>query len=458
MVEVPDEHVALWERFASEPMFTQIIGVLLELDHGTRLRDQKRVQHNVVNYQIQEGKLWFIGGGTKIQARPWQECVTKAEATEMARKEHGGRGHWHRDNIKLALLDKIHSLALDSSIVTVITNCARCKGFGGAHLHALLNPITRHHPFELLVGDYLTLPEGKGGYHQVGLYLDTCMQHVWGHKFKTHGSGKTTVRSLNDIFHNFTAPETFMMDGGTHFTSHEVTDFCEASGTKTHIISAYLPWVNGLVEGTNKLLIYVLAHLCALELGKDGWCEMDVSSLPRNWPDNFEEAIKILNSGILPSLKFLPKELLLGIVINTPKTPFNISTLPPQLNDLDTHMVYVVQQQLDGYSEAIQHANQRKEAFNRKVMKSKAGSVIFNTGQLVQVFRSDLANSISSECKLTPMWSTPRCVVGHNVNSYKLETLDGAKLEGEYSARRLREFVPCEGTELQKHREFTWRE
>ena len=35
-----------------------------------------------------------------------------------------------------------------------------------------------------------------------------------------------------------------------------------------------------------------------------------------------------------------------------------------------------------------------------------------------------------------------------NINSYKLETLDGAKLEGEYSARRLREFVLREGTDL----------
>ena len=175
---------------------------------------------------------------------------------------------------------------------------------------------------------------------------------------------------------------------------------------------------------------------------------MDMNSLPRNWPDHFEEAIKILNSRILPSLKFSPKELLLGMVINMPKTPFDISTLPPQLNDLDTHLMYMAQQRLDGYSEAVRHANQRKEAFDRKVTKSKAGPVIFNPGQLVQVFRSDLANSISSERKLTPMWSTPRRVERRNVNSYKLETLDGAKLEGEYSARRLREFVPCEGTDL----------
>ena len=101
------------------------------------------------------------------------------EVIELARKEHESGGHWHRDNIKLVLLDKIHSLALDSSIITAIMNCACCKGFGGAHLHASLNLITHQHPFELLVEDYLTLPKGKCGYFQVGLYLDTCTQHVW---------------------------------------------------------------------------------------------------------------------------------------------------------------------------------------------------------------------------------------------------------------------------------------
>jgi hypothetical protein len=48
------------------------------------------------------------------------------------------------------------------------------------------------------------------------------------------------------------------------------------------------------------------------------------------------------------------------------------------------------------------------------------------------------------------MWSIPRRVTEHLVNSYRLETLDGAKLEGEFSARRLREFVPRDGTDLAK--------
>jgi RNase H-like domain found in reverse transcriptase len=177
-VEISDEHAALRNCFNSEPVFSQVIDALLEMDHGTRIRERMRARHHALNYSIADGKLWFVGGGTGVRARARRECVTRVEAVELARKEHIENGHFHRDSIKISLLDKIQSPKLDQSIVTAIMTCARCKGFGGTHLHSLLNPITRRHPFELLVGDYLSLPEGKGGFQTVGLYLDTASQHV----------------------------------------------------------------------------------------------------------------------------------------------------------------------------------------------------------------------------------------------------------------------------------------
>lgn len=71
----------------------------------------------------------------------------------------------------MALLDKFCSPKLDESIMKAVTGCAKCKNFGSAHLHSLLSPITRRHPFELIVGDYLSMSKGKGGYHTIGLYL-----------------------------------------------------------------------------------------------------------------------------------------------------------------------------------------------------------------------------------------------------------------------------------------------
>jgi hypothetical protein len=67
------------------------------------------------------------------------------------------------------------------------------------------------------VGDYLSLPTGKGGYNTVGLYLDTFTQHVWGFKFKTAGTGKTTVKSLEEIYSGFAPAEGFHVRWGKTF-------------------------------------------------------------------------------------------------------------------------------------------------------------------------------------------------------------------------------------------------
>jgi hypothetical protein len=447
-VTLPPITQNLRDRFTTTPLFRDVIDALEGIQSDLGLRERKRARHRAARYMIEEGKLWYVGGGTRTRAVARRECVTKEEAVELARIEHEKGGHFHRDLIKMALLDRIHTPGLDQSIVQAIADCARCKNFGGTHLHALLQPITRRHPFELLVGDYLSMPPGKGGYHTVGLYLDTFTQHVWGFKFKTAGTGKTTVKSLEDIYGGFAPAEVFMSDGGKHFKNNEVRQCCEKWGGRHHVVAAYSPWVNGLVEGTNRILLYVLARLCAPEVGEDGWQTMNWTDLPKAWPDHFDEAIQILNWRILPALKFSPKELLLSLVVNTTPTPLEVSSSMPVPQDFDTHMAYTAQQRLDGYAEAVKHAMDRKTRFDRRVMNSREGEVIFEKGHLVQVHRSDLAKSIGTERKLMPMWSEPRRISERMLNSYKLEALDGQPLEGEYHARRLRGFIPREGTEL----------
>ena len=438
----------LRNRFATTPLFRDVIDALEDIQSGLGLRERKRARHRAARYMIADGKLWYVGGGTQARAVARRECVTKEEAVELAKEEHEKGGHFHRDLIKIALLDKIHTPNIDQSIVKAITDCARCKNFGGTHLHSLLQPITRRHPFELLVGDYLSMPTGKGGYHTIGLYLDTFTQHVWGFKFKTAGTGKTTVKSLEDIYGGFAPAEVFMSDGGKHFNNNEVRQCCEKWGGRHHVVAAYAPWINGLVEGTNKILLYILARLCAPEVGEDGWRGMDWKDLPKKWPDHFDEAIQILNWRILPALKFSPRELLLSLIVNTSPTPLEASSSMPTHNDFNMHMAYAAQQRLDGYSEAVRHAMDRKTRFDRRVLESREGEVTFSKGQLVQIHRSDIAKTIGSERKLTPMWSEPHRITEKLLNSYKIETLDGKLLDGEYHARRLREFVPREGTEL----------
>lgn len=47
---------------------------------------------------------------------------------------------------------------------------------------------------------------------------------------------------------------------------------------------------------------------------------MEINDISKTWPKHFDEAIQILNWHILPALKFTPKELMLGLVINMKQT------------------------------------------------------------------------------------------------------------------------------------------
>lgn len=76
------------------------------------------------------------------------------------------------------------------------------------------------------------------------------------------------------------------------------------------VVAAYSPWINGLVEGTNKILLHVLKRLCAPNLGEDDYEGLTWDSLPLNWPNHLDDAITALNHRILPALKFSPKELI----------------------------------------------------------------------------------------------------------------------------------------------------
>ena len=165
---------ALRRRFSKEEVFIEIVDSLLELDHGKDLKVQKRARHKAKGYMINEGRLWKIGDGS-VRAKARLECVTQEETVALAWEEHRNNGHFHRDNVKAILLNKITSPKMDQSITKAILDCGRCKGFGTTHLHSLLEPITRRHPFELMVADTLSMPNGKGGF----VKLEDCtLPHI----------------------------------------------------------------------------------------------------------------------------------------------------------------------------------------------------------------------------------------------------------------------------------------
>jgi hypothetical protein len=238
-----------------------------------------------------------------------------------------------------------------------------------------------------------------------------------------------------------------------YFTTSPIVSVSAAFGVKTHVVAKYSLWVNGLVEGTDRILLGILKRLCAPDLGEEGWRKIEKwEDLPANWPDHFDTAIFLLNNRILRVLDHTPNELFFGMVINTVATGVETASVELRLEDVDVQQAYAGQQRFDGHARAVKHGVMRKAAFDRRVLNSKAGEVVFAAGDLVQVLDPKYKKTYLTSKKILPEWSGAFRVKERLLNSYIIETIYGHELDGEYNARRLRPLKAPKGLSLEAYK------
>jgi hypothetical protein len=149
---------------------------------------------------------------------------------------------------------------------------------------------------------------------------------------------------------------------------------------------------------------------------------------------------------------------MLGLVVDTPRTPFSSLLEPITNSHTQVHSAYVAQQRTDALASNIANALRRKAAFDRRVLASDAGEVIFSTGQLVQTYASNINGNFATTRKILPRWSAPRRIVMRRGNSYQLSTLEGFPMAGWFHARRLRLFLPHTGSMLEEMEKENWQD
>lgn len=420
-------------RFADDAYFADIAKFLADPDTlNADKRARKKAEHRAEGFMIEDERLWRIAGKGSKHGRK-VECIPVKEGIDKAREAHM-EGHFGRDHTKLRLQRAYFWPKMDADVRDAITTCATCKNFGPRHVNALLQPIRRRQPFELVSGDYLSLPKGKGGFKTIGLFIDVCSNFVWVCKLKTAGTAKSTVDMLKRIADGHKTPDSFMADGASHFTGTEVVEFCEERGIAKITTPPYAPWVNGLSEGGNKIFLNRMNRLCAPDLDQTAHMDVDPQSLPYNWPDYIDEAVRQMNDRVLPAIGFTPREILLGLPFETkPESPETGPLRQPNEDDVLMHLAFADGMRAEAHAAALREAESRKKQFDKKVK-----PVTFTKGDLVQVYDSKQDTSMAAINKIILKWSPPRRVTSKLLNSYTLETLAGAPLRGAFHANRLR--------------------
>ena len=391
---------------------------------------------------VDNGKLWHIS--TRPQDRVARtECKPTSSGFDIALRAHQANGHFSADSLKLHLGDKYFWPGLDTDCHQACIECPQCKSFGPAKLNVLLQPIRQVCPFDLTAGDYMSLPKGKGGFKTLGMYIDTCSNFVWVSKIKTAGMRFTTLDSLRQICLDYTTPRAFMTDGGSHFKNSAVDEFCTDNNVQHIVTPAYAPWVNGLVESTNNLLLSRLKQICAPDLDEEPG-QVNPNSIPWNWPEHLDKAVCAINDRIMPSLNASPREILFGMPLRPDSsTEPPSSPQPLSSKDLDTHFTLSNTFCYNTHLCSITEADRKKQIFDSKTLVPN-----INIGNLVQVYDSKADFNLTTINKLAPCWSIPCIITGKYLNSFTLSTLNGIPLSGLFHIHRLRPYIPLRGSTL----------
>jgi transposase InsO family protein len=436
---VPPNIHPLETQFADDTFFEPIVKHLLGHDAGSTPAARRKATHQAAGFTIIDGKLWKISSKANDRVAK-TECIPAAKGFSQALEAHMSNGCFGPEHIQLHLRDRYFWPGMLTDCRKAQLECPKCKSFGAATRNSALQPIRRTQPFALVAGDYLSLPVGKGGFKTVGLYIDTYSSFVWGTKLKTTGTGKTTVTSLKRIFLEYAVPKTFMSDGGSHFNNSEVDQFCDGERVQHIVTPAYAPWVNGLIENANRLLLGRLKRLCAPNYDDNE--DTTTNPIPGNWPDHLDEALRQLNDRILPALNASPRELLFGLPLRPGSA---IPLIPLPTTPSDTHINTTLSEtfRANAHLLSLEDAERRKTSFDNNSPLTK-----FYIGNLVQVYDSASDFNYSAINKLAPKWSEPRIIYGEFTNSFSLCTTSGIPLKGLFHSRRLRHFIPLRGTPL----------
>ncbi|QRV79985.1 Retrovirus-related Pol polyprotein from transposon [Ceratobasidium sp. AG-Ba] len=424
----------LLKRFKDNTYFTDILEHLLfdedvESDDKEAQRERRRRAHRAEGYFVEDGKLW-LSGGKHSRAGSKVECIPESEGRRLALSVHEAGGHFGRDLTVLTLQQEYHWPKLRAHATEAVTLCSRCKNFGPRLLSALLRPITRARPFDLLVGDYVSLPEGHGGFKTVLVLTDVYSRYMFTFPSKKPGTGKFTTDALDRISDLILTPRVFMADGGGHFNCDEVRRWAEARGSKVIITPPYSPWANGLAEGSVKLLINRLKKLCAPSVGEDPDDVDDANSTPTAWLKHLTTAVSQLNDRLSGERR----------------AELGRAVITRAVQDADTNLALTYSLRQDAYAKALEHAAKRKKAFDKK-----ARVVDYRLGDLVQKYDARLDETHSSMRKLAPRWSGPLQIVDKSANSYKLEDLEGNTFTQAAHARLIRPFIPRSGSTLDRY-------
>lgn len=279
----------------------------------------------------------------------------------------------------------------------------------------------------MIAADWVKMTTGKNMF-VVG---DFFTRYTWAFYSKGPANSKKTADFLNSIYKMLGPPEILVTDGSSEFKG-EVDRQCEAEGIRHHVSPAWSSWSNGLVEGTNRLLIERLRRSTGIQLRDQ-------------WNKHLEGAVSHLNHRVVESHGYRPVELLFGLTPRRADDFLSFTDSIDEMNvgdidadDADLHMALFESKRWA----ALGNLMLSQDAIRTK-SDTKCGRHNFKVGDLVMAHNTQLETQKGR--KLEEKWRGPyrvtSCIGGQDgALSFRIQGIYGDDLPGKFHARRLKHY------------------
>ncbi|SPO24480.1 uncharacterized protein UTRI_03748 [Ustilago trichophora] len=409
----------LLERFKGdelEPVLRFLL--LLEMPSTQALRDKMR---RMKRYRLEDSKLVYEQDGLLLDVLPRSQGIHKL--AQVHQLSHAGINMLVK---KLRLQEMVTWPKLYADAKEVLKTCQACQVYGPRQ-RSQVDPIVVAVPMETWAMDFMSLPNSHGK-TKLLVIVDYFSHYLWTFPL-SQACGVDVVASLQLLHDNLsTLPTTIITDGGSHFDCAEVYDFLTEHGVDQHITPAYAPWVNGLVEQNNGLILQTLRRLCAAATAPT------VSQLAFPWTEHLSTATRELNRRPIVDLSNLsPTELLFGYVI-AERVP--AATGAPELIDIRMQRAFVDVRRVEALSTL-----ETAQAIRSEKSKPRSSKEDIELGDLVLRHQTLFESTYSTRAKLAPRWVGPFMVMTKKRKTYLIKSLIDGK-EERVHLDRLKRYYP----------------
>ncbi|CEH15969.1 FOG: Transposon-encoded proteins with TYA, reverse transcriptase, integrase domains in various combinations [Ceraceosorus bombacis] len=411
----------LLERFESDKLGPTVrFLVLAKVPSSSDLPEQTTLRWRARSLYVdfEEGKVWH-----QERRGPSTEAITQQEGRAELARLHSEEGHFSRDLLIAAARKKYFWPTVREDAEKVVRHCEPCQLQGPRHQNTLSQPISYVEPMQFWAADFLSLPQ-SGKFKKVLVIADYGSRFIWTF-LCAHKRGQDVLHALSHLRDRWTLPAVIITDNGSHFDNADVGDWLQEHHVQHRLSPSYAPWVNGLVERDNGLIVQMLRKL-------------STERLLDKWPNLIGEVTSDLNHRLVPAIGYSPAQILFGL---TPRSsPLEASDDPgdPDEDNSTLHLALLDSIRWDASTALANQQLKQKSRHNLRVRQLE-----LKAGDLVLKHESWLRSQWSN--KLHPRWSGPYKVKESFRNSAVIEDLDsGQQVGGRVHLKRLKRFFPSD--------------